>query len=46
MGQGLAQAGRVEEARDQLALIREAGGRGTYPEAMLAESIETGQAAY
>ncbi|WGH78862.1 tetratricopeptide repeat protein [Jannaschia ovalis] len=46
MGQGLAEAGRIDAARLQLAMIREAGGRGTYPERMLARTVETGRAAY
>ncbi|GIT92298.1 hypothetical protein JANAI62_27560 [Jannaschia pagri] len=43
MGQGLAEKGQTEAARTQLALIRQAGGRGTWAETSLARAIETGR---
>lgn len=42
LGQALAERGDTVGARQQLALIRQAGGRGTWAERSLASSVETG----
>lgn len=43
LGQALAERGLVEEAKDQLAMIRLAGGRGTWAETSLVDAIQTGR---
>lgn len=42
MGQGFAAMGRLDDAKAQLAEIRNRGGRGTWPETALAMAIRTG----
>lgn len=46
LGSGLAARGQMDEAKEQLRLIRASGGRGSYPEQQLAMMIETGRSNY
>lgn len=43
LGQGLVEQGDADGARLQLAMIRQAGGRGTWAETSLAEALRTGR---